>query len=62
MSGETNLELLLKNINPVLEKGDYVFCTVSNLNHIDFNQIIGSFKESEGLTIIVSNTYADTLG
>lgn len=62
MSGERNLETLLNNMNPVLNEGDYVFCNVSNLDTINLNQIIGSFKESEGITLIVSKAYANTIG
>lgn len=49
MSGEINLAILLKNMQPVLNEGDYVFCTVSNRDNIELDQIIGSFKEAEGL-------------
>ncbi len=62
MSGEVNLETLLNNMKPVLNTGDYVFCTVSNMDKIDLNQIIGSFKEEEGITLILSKVYAGTLG
>jgi hypothetical protein len=61
MTGETNLETLLNNMNPVLNTGDFVFCTVSSLNKIDLSQIIGSFKEVEGTTLILSKAYADQM-
>jgi len=62
MSGEVNLEILLNNMRPVLNTGDYVFCNISTLDKIDLTKIIGSFKEDEGITIILSKAYADTLG
>ena len=62
MSGEVNLETLLNNMRPVLNTGDYVFCNISTLDKIDLTKIIGSFKEDEGITIILSKAYADTLG
>lgn len=62
MSGEVNLETLLNNMRPFLNTGDYVFCNISTLDKIDLTKIIGSFKEDEGITIILSKAYADTLG
>jgi len=41
MSGEVNLEVLLNNMRPVLNTGDYVFCNVSSFDKIDLKQIIG---------------------
>ena len=61
MSGEINLEILLKNMNPVINAGDYVFCTISTIEKIDLNEVIGSFKEKEGITLIISKDYADKL-
>ena len=61
MSGEKNLANLLKNMKPVLNTGDFVFCTVSNMDKIDQSQIIGSFKEAEGTTLILSKVYADEM-
>ncbi len=62
MNGETNLNTLLNNMKPVLNTGSYVFCTVSNMNKIDLNQIVGLFKEEESITLILSKAYADELG
>jgi hypothetical protein len=62
MSGEVNLEVLLNNMRPFLNTGDYVFCNVSSFDKIDLKQIIGSFKEEEGITLIISKAYADRLG
>jgi uncharacterized protein len=61
MPGETNLAELLKTMHPTLNKGDYVFCTVPSTSNIDHSFIIGSFKEKEGLTIILSKAEADKL-
>lgn len=40
-------------MKPVLLTGDFVFCTVSYNYTIDLSQIIGSFIEKEGLTLIL---------
>ena len=61
MPGETNLAQLLKTMHPTLNEGDYVFCTVPLQQSVDPAVIIGSFKEKEGLTIILSKDEADKL-
>jgi hypothetical protein len=61
MTGETNLSKLLKTMHPILNDGDYVFCTISTAQAIDPSKIIGSFKEKEGLTIILDKNVADSL-
>jgi hypothetical protein len=62
MSGELNLATLLKNMKPVLNSGEYVFCTVSNNEKIDLSKVLGSFKEKEGTTLIITKEYADLMG
>jgi hypothetical protein len=61
MTGETNLEILLKTMKPKQNTGDFVFCTIEDLNKINFNDIILMFKENEGYTIIVKKQIADSL-
>jgi len=61
MAGETNLNELLKTMRPTLNDGDYVFCTIPASQTIDPSQIIGSFKEKEGLTVILDKNIADSL-
>src|SRR5437868_3557101 len=61
MQGEINLSLLLKTMTPELNEGDYVFCTIPHEQVIDFSIIISSFKEKEGLTIILNKHDADKL-
>jgi hypothetical protein len=61
MPGETNLTELIKTMRPKLNRGDYVFCTIPPSVNIDHNLIIGSFKEKEGLTLILSKDEADKL-
>jgi hypothetical protein len=59
---ETNLNILLQNMNPILNEGDYVFCTLLSLEKIDLTKVIGSFKEKEGITLIITKEYADLMG
>ena len=62
MNGETNLSVLIKNMQPILNEGQYVFSSVSQIDTLDFNKIILFFKEKEGFTIIIEKNYADTEG
>ena len=59
MTGETNLSTLLKNMTPILHEGDYVYCTISDINSIDTADILGLFKEKEGFTVILNKEIAD---
>lgn len=61
MSGEKNLEILLKNLNPVLNEGRYVYCSVNTLENIPFSKILFFFKENEGITLILKKEDADEL-
>jgi hypothetical protein len=49
-------------MKPVLNSGEYVFCTLSNTEKIDLNKVLGSFKEKEGTTLIITKEYADLMG
>jgi uncharacterized protein len=62
MSGETNLSILLKNMQPELVVGDYVFCLIDNETTVDASQIIMLFHEKEGTTLIMKKEVADQLG
>ncbi|MGL6340646.1 MAG: ACT domain-containing protein, partial [Waterburya sp.] len=60
MSGETNLSTLLQSMQPILCKGEYVFCSISHQdsNYSNFNPVC-LFKEDEGLTLILDREQAD---
>jgi hypothetical protein len=61
MEGESDLDKLLKTMKPVLNNGDYVFCTSSDLKQIDLADIVLFFKEQEGITVILEQQTADRL-
>ena len=58
--GETNLSELIKNMEPVLNDGEYVFAslTSSKLANISRGKTICEMKEKEGVTVVISKEYA----
>ena len=42
----------------ILNRGEYVFCFIEDIDKISMNNIICSFKESEGYSIIISKEEA----
>lgn len=62
MTGETNLSRLLATMRPELNPGEYVFCTTSAAAAIPMEHVLGSFREAEGLTMIVAREAADAWG
>ena len=61
MSGETDIKSLLKNMTPRLNEGEYVFCTLPSISSLNPDEIIGTFKEDEGWTVILNKALADKL-
>ena len=61
MSGKINLSELVKEINPVLNEGEYVFSTVKKIDEIPRKHKVCEFKEKEGFTIIIERKKADEL-
>jgi hypothetical protein len=61
MAGETNLNTLLRNMTPLLNEGDYVYCTVTDIDTIDIKNVLGIFKEEEAVTVILKKEIADQL-
>ncbi|WP_298506571.1 ACT domain-containing protein [uncultured Maribacter sp.] len=61
MAGEANLQELIKGISPKLHDGEYVFCTVKNIDKIPRKDTICEFKEQEGTTIVIEKNKADSL-
>lgn len=62
MTGEKSISALLKGMSPALNEGDYVFCTTQSLCALNHEDIVGSFHEHEGLTIILRRERAEALG
>jgi len=53
---------LIKNLKPILNDGEYVFCQVQDLAAFVDIPPVGSFREEEGITIILDKKSADLLG
>ena len=61
MDREKKEQTIFKKLNPKLNDGEYVFCSINNIDKIESNKIIGSFKEKEGVSIILSKKEAINL-
>ncbi|WNG44169.1 ACT domain-containing protein [Archangium minus] len=63
MPGETNLDVLLKSMKPVLREGEFVFLTTRrSLLEVAPLEPLGLFHEEEGLTLILPREKADAAG
>lgn len=61
MSGEKDLQKLLKNMKPEHNSGDYVFCKIEKVENINLNEIEMLFKEKEAFTLILKKENAKKL-
>lgn len=60
VNGETNLKILLNNLNPLLIKGEYVFCTVDREKFNELDSVpVGLFQEEESITLLITKETAD---
>ena len=62
MAGETSLTTLLRSMSPQLNAGEYVFCTLRDAQMPDGLAMVGSFREQEGLTVILERSDAEQAG
>ncbi len=62
MVGETDLEKLLQDMDPQLNAGEYVFCTLDLKDRPSNLEPLGWFHEREGMTVVLSKVQADQLG
>lgn len=63
MSGITELDQLLRSMQPKLAESEFVFCTVSGAikDYLELNPL-ATFNESEGLTLVVEKSLAEKRG
>lgn len=62
MTGETSLDVLLRSMSPQLNDGDYVFCSIADSSQLKGCEAVGSFREQEGLSVILERQQAEHLG
>lgn len=61
MSGEKDLQVLLKSMKPEHNAGEYVFCKVEKLGNLNLNEVEMFFKEKEAITLILKKGIAEKL-
>ena len=61
MSGEKNLRKLIKEMEPILHEGIYVFVAVASLDTVPRTKTLFEFKEDEAITLVVQKETADAL-
>jgi hypothetical protein len=59
MDKEKELASLVKNMNPVLNDGIYVFCVISEWKSDLIKLAVCHFKEEEGITLVLKKEIAD---
>lgn len=62
MAGETNIDVLIREMKPKLHSGAYVFCSLSGSELPRDTQMLASFREEEGMTVVVEQAEADRKG
>ena len=64
MVGEKDIKKLLTSLSLHLIEGDFVFCTIQDAKYGDFAELLpmASFREDEGLTLLVPKENADKAG
>ncbi|EUC13126.1 UNVERIFIED_ORG: hypothetical protein BDU10_3836 [Burkholderia sp. CF145] len=62
MSPVSDLSVLLKTLEPVLNPGVFVFASVKDGNAIDPAVIVASIREPEGLSVVTSEADAQVGG
>jgi|SRR6186713_1611880 len=61
MTGETDLQKLLATMAPLLHEGEYVFCSVAEMPVLGAAEILCTFREEEGWTLVMEKRVADGL-
>lgn len=62
IDGESDLNKLIKGLSPKLNDGEYVFTSIKNIELLNTSEVICTFKEKEGFTLILERSRADQLG
>jgi uncharacterized protein len=61
MTAISDLGILLREMRPALRDGEYVYCTLPPGDLLDIARLdpLGTFREDEGLTLILDRATAD---
>jgi len=59
MPGETDLQKLLEGMQPMLNKGEFVFCILDSTQTANALDPLCIFQEEEGVTVIIPKQQAD---
>jgi hypothetical protein len=62
MNAETDLQTLIREMKPVLNPGEYVFCRLGPDASLSDPELIGWFREQEGTTAILPRARAEAAG
>ena len=62
MSPISDLDILLRSMAPVLNAGSFVYAQAADDCPIDIKQVVAFVREPEGLSLVVSEAYANQLG
>ena len=57
MTGQTNLPEVLKSLRVSCDNVEYGFATVKNQPIVPDNQVLGTFREGEGITVFATKEY-----
>ncbi len=58
----TDLDTLIRQMEPTLNPGEYVFASVQYPAAIPAEHLLGTFREAEGTTVILPRPVAEQLG
>lgn len=61
MTGETELNKLIRGMKPELNEGEFVFCTLAESTLPAHVQPLAWFQEREGITLVLPKHQADAL-
>lgn len=61
-TGITDLQQLIRDMEPVLNEGEYVFASVSDIATIPRELTICEMREKEGMTVVLAKKDAEKLG
>ena len=62
MTGNINLQEVLNSMQLSCDEVEYGFATTNSSGEISVSDVLGTFKESEGLTILATKQYLEDRG